>query len=304
MKYILLVLGIITLVSCGKTGTKKTYYDNGKLKSIEHFEAGELKDSCSYYFENGQLQLEVEFYKGDVRAFTIFEEDGKIDAELKKDNIYRSKIVYTDFDDDTINVKITSLESKNSYYSKYFKSGQLYITSENHLSFKSFQRLINDRMRYQLLLVGGNNNRNQLPWDLDDSDLYSHNVKFYFDKIPLTISTSYDYKGKFDNGYGYDGSEREFYESGKIKYVANHVKGELIDETYYHANGRIESSYITADGAYISYHENGRIKSEGYYVMGMDYRERDGEWKEYNSDGSLNKISYYVKGHLNNSENY
>ena len=82
MKNTIIILGIFTLISCGKTGTKKSYYADGKLKSVEHFIADKLHDTCLYYYEDGKMQAEVICNSGNLIKYTEYQLDGSLDIEF------------------------------------------------------------------------------------------------------------------------------------------------------------------------------------------------------------------------------
>ena len=56
----LLLLVLLFLLACGDGGTvKKSYWENGNLKSVLRYEDGLLEGLCTWYFANGNPEMEV-----------------------------------------------------------------------------------------------------------------------------------------------------------------------------------------------------------------------------------------------------
>ena len=62
MKKLLLILLCLPLIGLGQIETKKEYWDNGQIKSVECYKNGKRDGKFSYYFENGQKRCE-KYYK-------------------------------------------------------------------------------------------------------------------------------------------------------------------------------------------------------------------------------------------------
>ena len=51
MKRLLFIFSLTLLVSCGKNGVHKTFYDNGSLKEYAEYKDGELHGTVKRYYE-------------------------------------------------------------------------------------------------------------------------------------------------------------------------------------------------------------------------------------------------------------
>ena len=121
-------------------------------------------------------------------------------------------------------------------------------------------------------------------------------------KDPLKKGKKIKPKQKFN-----DGPYVTFHPNGMIKEKGNYKDGEK-DGSWrsYNSRGQVLQLEIYSSGKiselkkpgamrkYATFHENGRVKSEGILNNG----ERDGEWKIYNERGDLEKTAYFDFGEL------
>lgn len=122
-----LALAALLIVSCGD-GAKKSYWDNGKLKSVLHYRDGKLNGECVWYYANGNLQMQADFCDDLKNGHSLrWYENGCIaeDCWYKKgvlDSIYRSYSVKG----------ILALEEyyvggeRNGQVKKWFENGQIF----------------------------------------------------------------------------------------------------------------------------------------------------------------------------------
>ena len=82
MKKLLLILLCLPLISFGQTETKKEYWDNGQIKSVEYYKDGKRDGKFSYYFENGKIKTEKIWKDGKLDGKDIwYFENGQIGWE-------------------------------------------------------------------------------------------------------------------------------------------------------------------------------------------------------------------------------
>ena len=55
-KILFILLLIISFIGFGQNETKKEYWDNGQIKSVEYYKDGKRDGTFSYYFENGKIR--------------------------------------------------------------------------------------------------------------------------------------------------------------------------------------------------------------------------------------------------------
>ena len=97
--------------------TKKEYWDNGQIKSVEYYKDGKRDGTFSYYFENGKIRTEKTWKVGKLngKEFWYFE-NGQIGWEENwKDGTPDGKFIYY-------------YENGQKRYEKYYKNGELIET--------------------------------------------------------------------------------------------------------------------------------------------------------------------------------
>lgn len=218
---------------------QKTYYENGVLKTEDHYsrENGQLlkttyfEDGHLEYYENAEEQLIKEFYpdyslkriaNGNRRnpdTEKTFYENGNLRYEKYKENESTITKHYNE------NRQLSSENHKKNeetvLYKHYYPSGQLNVVYENK----------EDKIRKELY---------------EDGTLKK-----------LT-------KGDGNNPY----LEQEFYEDGTIKKEkSKSEKGTTIYKNY-HPNGQLSYYDNKDERVKTQFFENGNIKSENYYENG------------------------------------
>ena len=90
MKKLLFILLIITISVYAKNDQlkiHKTYYNNGKLKSIVSSKAGKLHGDIKSYYENGQLESETPYKNGTYDGVSIrYYDDGSLKSRFIYEN--------------------------------------------------------------------------------------------------------------------------------------------------------------------------------------------------------------------------
>ena len=77
-KILFILLLIISFIGFGQNETKKEYWDNGQIKSVEYYKNGNRDGTFSYYFENGQIGWEENWKDGTPDGkFIYYYENGQ-----------------------------------------------------------------------------------------------------------------------------------------------------------------------------------------------------------------------------------
>lgn len=78
LRFFILVLLLPHLfISC--TEVKKSYWENGKLKSVLQYKEEKLNGECIWYFENGTISQQVEYKDNKLHGKTVrYFEDGDV----------------------------------------------------------------------------------------------------------------------------------------------------------------------------------------------------------------------------------
>lgn len=312
MKNTIIILGIFTLISCGKTGTKKSYYADGKLKSVEHFIADKLHDTCLYYYEDGKMQAEVICNSGNLIKYTEYQLDGSLDIEFYTHPSNEDYLIYKSYNKNgylrteiNFRSRIGGLGKGTSYkydYESYQLEEIVDFTFELSPSlmiefrpskaayentFKILERS-NKRIFYEMY-----NLKPEL-FSQDGTILDQSNIKDF-------IIMEYHEKPRDYYPYSELGNSTYYYESGKISKEKIYDEGRFIDVTKYYENGQIDSKYTSEDSRYISFHEeNGEKKETGFY-SNWDKWSKHGELKGYDINGNLVSVKTYVNGYLNSN---
>ena len=316
MKNTIIILGIFTLISCGKTGTQKSYYDDGKLESVEHFIADKLNGTCLYYYEDGTIQAEVICDEGNLIKYTEYHLDGSLKNEFYTNPHNEDCLIYKSY-------------YENGYLSEeiYFgcgsgsnkRKGTIYRYYNYKYDYDSYQleEIVDFTFEFSPSLM-----REFRPWDAS----YNFSIKILERSNSRVFYEMYNLKpelftkdGKIIDQKNIDdliikefhekpwpyhsvpGNLSYYYESGKISQEKNYEEGRLIDDTEYYENGQIDSKYTSEDGIYISYYEeNGEKKETGFY-SNWDNKWRHGEWRSYDINSNLVSVKTYVNGRLNSN---
>lgn len=92
-KILLLMLGFLLFASCGNRvedlsptddGVRRTYWDNGRLKSESHYDGGKLNGSFKTWYDNGQLFQDGLYADGMMDgSWLIFYPNGQLAAKAQ-----------------------------------------------------------------------------------------------------------------------------------------------------------------------------------------------------------------------------
>lgn len=126
-QWLFVVAFVLALVSCND-GSEKTYWENGKLKSVLRYQDGKLNGECRWYYSDGKLLMQAE-YQDDMKnghlvrwhQNGILEEDcwykaGQLDSVCRSYAANGMLIAETHYDDGKL----------NGDYRKWYDNGQLF----------------------------------------------------------------------------------------------------------------------------------------------------------------------------------
>lgn len=126
-KFFGLVLFLLAFASCDD-GTKKSYYDDGTLKSVLRYENEKLNGECFWYYANGKPLMHA-FFKDNVKEgpFTRWHENGN----LMEDGYYKNGEFDSIYHSYTLAGILASEEHYkdgllNGDFKKWYENGQVF----------------------------------------------------------------------------------------------------------------------------------------------------------------------------------
>jgi uncharacterized protein len=271
-----------------KSGVWKYYYDNGKVKSVENYENGEvtvfsekgnkgeyffLKDNAIHgdvtlYYDNGPIKEKLKFAAGKRHGGRdLFFGDGTLKARYE---YVDSKVQGPYF----INFENGKLKERCGYhdgqlhgkYEFYYANGAPRITGEfangsETGTWKYFYRNGKVQRTGSYTEKGGVGEWN-----------------YFNERGEVTEKRNFDSEGRYHGDVTY-------YDNGKVFAVSTYKKDILVKETFFDSNGKVTLSSGSNDGTFYSKNllPDGTLKSEGNYIKGK----ANGPWKFYNRYGVL-----------------
>jgi len=296
---------------------KEYMYDDGALEYARHYnmngeminevESGGKKYYFKLFFYNGNITAEGTYIKNDIRdgEWKYYTPNGYLLSSEKYDEgtiVGEDKDYYVNSNKRSISPYKEGVS--NGLYRMYYLNGQLRVQGY-----------------YK-------NNQGQGDWVYYYPDGKLAEMRYYKD----------DQQNGYNMNYGVEGEifSRDFFEHGFIQYTEYYdTAGKVYEAQYYfedsiqtlhYANGlkRETCGFLSgfAHGDFISYHMNGKIKSEGRYFNGklhgnwiwyndkgtktqegeFFHGEETGKWFIYYDDGTLSVEKEYINGKL--SGNY
>ncbi len=112
-KWGILALIVLLIVSCS-TSTKKTYWENGQLKSELTYKDGKLNGRAVWYYENGEKELEayykdnildgklLRWYENGLQEVESFYKDGKLNGKAVTYNGFGYVVLEENYRNDTL----------------------------------------------------------------------------------------------------------------------------------------------------------------------------------------------------------
>lgn len=245
----------------------KEYYPNGVLKASGYKNnEGKEVGKYRYFNEKGTLMIETHFTNGkpdgDIKRYdasgnTII--TGKYTNGVE-DGKWISYGPLSGYEKDKKFIELDVEMGKITAFTKYYPNGKIWA----HSKLASNNLTITKALFYpQIELLKQKNGKYETFYE---SGQLKHN-------------------GNFINGIE-TGASVSFYETGERYEVIEHnSKGEPVESTTYHENGKIQSkTYFLngkSHGEYIAYFAYGPISAKGKYVNGN----KDGYWLEAKGEG-------------------
>lgn len=270
MRYLLLILLLVTLGSTQGLITNIGKYKNGNVSQITYYKKNgntiELNKIESYY-KNGQKKYDRTFKNGErTGKWTYWYDDGKIECigTYRDGELVREWIFYNI--DGSIKEPISDRSFVQGYdeyigISSYNYSGPIF--KMNNPSYHEERE-----KDYRDYVTGKGNLLN------GEKDGFW----IFFDKNGNTTK-----EANFQDGERF--GKWVFYDNGKIS-----------QEGFYNGANELGSSYNPYKiGLWIEYYNNGKKSSEKNY---NSKGKRDGEWTYYNEDGTIDRIKIYKDGEL------
>lgn len=277
-----------------KKGTWKYFYENGKVKSIENYETGEV----TVYTEKGNKDehffLKNDEIDGDVE---IFYESGPVKEKLKFTAGKRDgkRTVY--FGNGT--VKTTC------YYKSGALEGEFVVNYGNgKISERGSYKNNNLDGKYESFHITGvtgvtgsyTNGAQTGQWKYYYSNGKPQRTGSYNEKgSPVGEWVYYDQRGEIveKRNFNADGQyhgDVTYYDGGKLFCTATYKKDILVKDVFYDETGKVTNTHGGGDGSFHSrnYFSTGQLRSEGNYKKGKS----EGPWKFYSRFGVV--ISDYV----------
>jgi uncharacterized protein len=272
-----------------KVGIWKYYRDNGKAKSVENMDTGEVTvysekgvKAEHFFLKNDKIEGQAEtFYRNGERSslipYVAGVRDGK-QTDYHENGIVAATYSYTQG-------KI------NGPYESFHPNGKLRIRStfkDDYYNGKYEAYYSNGALSSTGQYAEGR--------EVGEWKYYHRNGKLSYGGMYTTKGNAtgewiyYDYTGmmtekrRFDSEGRYDGETIEF-EDGKQNYVWVYKKGLCIKHTSFAADGKIIFTAGNNNGTFYAkvYSMDGTLLREGNYVQGK----ADGLWKYYTRYGKL-----------------
>ncbi len=305
-----------------KQGTWKEFYQDGKVKQEEVYKDNILDGLYKTFNENGNLTLVLNYRNGKLDEALTQEE---MNVEIRNEYDNQNRLIASGAFKNNVPVGIhrTYDQAGNVNGSKiYDDSGK--IVSEGIID-EEGNREGNWKDYYHdgKIRAAGVYLKNQRSgkWTFYYHDGKIEQTGDYIRGKTTGIWTWYYDNGKISREESYfngkeDGVMVEYSQEGKIITKGDYVEGEKEGKWYYRVGDHIEvGSYITGlrdgiwkyfysdstinfegdylqgnpDGKHILYYENGVVKEERYYIMGI----REKNWKKYDEEGNLTMTITY-----------
>jgi len=298
-----------------KNGIRRTFYEDGIVE--ENFENDVKEGYTYYYFLNGKIRKEVNFFNGleagigrefssgDGRVIKMiyFKKGFTLDIEyinkLDKAGQKQGKWKYF-YENGTVQLEGEfKNDLKNGYFKEYSEDGNLVLTE------KYIDGILQEDVEELAKL------------DIKTEYYPNGKVKIiasYNEDVPEGVRREYSEDGKIVKGYVFkkgkvigegitneegkrEGLWKEYYLNGVLKSVGEYSDGKRIgDWKFYHSNGQVEQigSYTRdgkEDGIWTWYYPDGQLLREEGYYLGM----LDGSSIEYDEYGQIVSEGEYIE---------
>lgn len=281
-------------------GLYKTFYQNGKPKTVGFYTNNQATDYWEYFYQNGNLKMEglinnfineghwIYYYENGQKSheghmekgkkngyWRYYFEDGKIKSEgYYKDNKLDGEWKY--YHDEGA-LKASAMYNQGiGYYKEYYENG--IVKSEGKIKHGKSD----STWRYYFP------NGNIKAQGNESNGLKDGEWKFFYENgNPLSIG--YYSKGE-TNGYW-----RYYYENGNVSSEGIEKSGQKEGEwKMFYSSGKAKGtgSFKDGNGPYTEYYDNGKPKLKGQFKKGM----YDGKWEYFYEDGIKEGECLYFNG--------
>lgn len=280
-------------------GLYKTYYQDGKVKTVGFYTKGQATDYWEYFYENGNLKME-----GIINNFfnhghwIFYYESGKKSMEGNMDKGKKNGFWRFYNEDATLKCEGNISNDKNDgnwkYYhedgtikasARYSKGIGIYAEYYPNGTIKMIGKIKNGKS--DSLWTYYHPNGNLKSTGLEISGLKENDWKFYHSNGNLASEGTYK-KGQTIGNWKY------YYENGSIKTEGAEKDGKKDGHWLMYTEDKkpkAEGFYTMGSGEYIEYHSNGKIKAKGNVVN----EKYDGIWDFYHEN------SFFKEGNCNYS---
>lgn len=266
-------------------GLYKTYYQDGKVKTVGFYTKSQATDYWEYFYQNGNLKMEgiinnflnqghwIFYYengnksmegnmdKGKKNGFwRFYNEDGSIKSEgiIQND---KNEGVWKYFNEEG-NTKATALYKKGSgTYTEFYPNNII----------KMFGKIKNGKSDSTWTYYYPNGSIKSK--GIENNGLKEYFWKFYFENNSLAS------EGEYKNGKKI-GIWKYYFENGNLKAQGNEkdgVKDGFWQMFYEDGKLKAEANYDKGSGNYQEYYTSGRLKAKGNILNGK----YDGKWHFY-----------------------
>ena len=313
--------------------TRKDYFQNGKLESEESYdENGKKTGVYSEYDKEGNLNLQLEFKKGDLIAYKVFHRDGSIIKEAKKQKgNFLFENFYSDGTQKAIGSYIPGDEGKDGVWKFYDKNGA--ISSESSYAGgeqygQEIDYYSSGKKRATTKYKNGKANGLYVEYyangQVAEQGYYLDNQKegvwmtyrnngtvkaenFYVENERNGPQKYYSVNGKLDIvDYLNDGTHEGFevfdtnetpiskvmFTGDSTMYTVLFQTGEKLRE--FHKKGKVYHGLST------NYYTSGQISSQGNYFNNSS----EGTWTYYHENGKVSSKGEYENDHKQGEWNY
>lgn len=118
-------------------GKLKTFYENGKLKSVSNFHCGLRQGNFYDYYENGIIETQEFYFEDELKSSQYYNELGiiqeteNIEYNFKKTRNYKTTLHKEFYENGDLKIENRIVEEENDieteYYKEYYQNGFLKI---------------------------------------------------------------------------------------------------------------------------------------------------------------------------------
>lgn len=129
---LLFLISFITLVISCTGKVKKSFYENGNLRSELRYEDGKLHGHCVWYHENGRVQMESDYVMNSLNGKkTSYYENGVLESVTRYKNNLRDSLS----EQYSINGKLILVEnykndSLHGIFQRFYERGQIMVDGQ------------------------------------------------------------------------------------------------------------------------------------------------------------------------------